>query len=145
MKPVSMTNEAVDRVIENVQAMRLAHENHLDRIVFCFPRVKGEFGDHWQDASPYVAAASAVARQPEAATVQPPPVKYLPPGHPIPSIIVRLTGIKDIEYYVSRKNWERLLRSGFAVIQQDRDGFYVRIPLNSPLYHGQPYDFQVST
>ena len=144
MKSIGMTNSAVDSVIENVQAMRLNNSNFLDRIVFCFPRVKSDLDDQWADASPHVAAASAIARQPEIAREQPPPVKSISHGHPIPSAIVRLSGITDVEYYVSRKNWERLLRLGIVVIQRDRNGFFVRIPLNNPMYHGQPYQFDVS-
>ena len=144
MKSIGMTNAAVDAVIENVQALRLNNPNYLDRIVFCFPRIKGDMDDDWTEASPHVAAASAIARHPETAREQPPPVKPISHSHPIPSMIVRLSGIKDVEYRVSRKNWERLLRLGIAVIQRDRNGFFVRIPLNSPMYHGQPYQFDVS-
>ena len=144
MKSIGMTNAAVDAVIENVQALRLNNPNYLDRIVFCFPRIKGDMDDDWTEASPHVAAASAIARHPETAREQPPPVKPISHSHPIPSMIVRLSGIKDVEYHVSRKNWERLLRLGIAVIQRDRNGFFVRIPLNSPMYHGQPYQFDVS-
>ena len=55
-----------------------------------------------------------------------------------------MSGIKDVEYHVSRKNWERLLRLGIAVIQHDRNGFFVLIALNSPMYHGQPYQFDIT-
>ena len=144
MKSIAMNNAAVDSTIEYVQAMRLNNPNYLDRIVFCFPRVKGDMDDDWQDASAHIAAASAIARQPETAREQPPPVKAVSHRHPIPSVIVRLSGIKDVEYHGSRKNWARLLRLGIAVIQRDRDGFFVRIPLSSPMYHGQPYQFDVS-
>ena len=144
MKSIESTNAAVDAIIENVQAMRLNNPDYLDRIVFCFPRIKSDMDDNWTNASPHVAAASTIARQPETAREQPPPVKPISHRHPIPSVIVRLSSIKDVEYHVSRKNWERLLRLGVAVIQHDRNGFFVRIPLNSPLYHGQPYQFNVS-
>lgn len=139
-----MTNAAVDSAIENIVSRRLNHPDLLDRIVFCFPRVKGDLDDHWRSASPIVAAACAIARAPETAVRQPPPIKYLSHGHPVPSAIVRLDGIAEVEYYVSRKNWERLLRCGCAVIQSDSKGFFTRIPFDSPIYHGQPYKFEVS-
>ena len=43
--------------------------------------------------------------------------------------------------YLAR-NMESLLEVGCGVFQQDRRRrFFVRIPYDSPLYHGDPYRF----
>ena len=44
MKPIAMTNAAIDSTIEYVQAMRLNNPNYLDRIVFCLSESQGRYG-----------------------------------------------------------------------------------------------------
>ena len=141
LSPTGRANQVVDAVIENISVMRLDDPQQLDRIVFCFPRIRTQGGNHWADSSPFSAAACAIARDPGSAVTQPAPIKRIGAGHAIPSVIVRLAGIEAVEHHVSRKNMERLLSVGCVVIQGDRKGFFVRIPYNSPLYHGQPYQF----
>ena len=139
MNPAS---QAVDAVIENITIMRLEDPTKLGRLVFCFPRIRMQGAKHWGPSSLFVAAACAVARDPSSAVTQPAPIKRIGPGHPMPSLIVRLAGIEAVEYHVSKKNMERLLFVGCVVIQSDHKGFFVRIPYNSPLYHGKPYQFE---
>ena len=143
LNATNRANQAVDAVIDNITTMRLGDPSRLDRIVFCFPRVRTEWSDNWTDSSPLLAATCAVARNPGTAVKQPPPIKNIGLGHAIPSVIVRLTGVEATEHHVSRKNMERLLSVGCVVIQKDRKGFFVRIPYNSPAYHGQPYQFDI--
>ena len=138
-------NQAVESTIAYIEAMRLNDSNYLSRIVFCFPRVKFEESDKWQDASPLVAAATAIVRNPEKAVIQPPPIKIFGPGHKLPSVIVGLNGITAVEYHASRRNLERLLSIGCVVIQKDRKGFSIRIPFNNPMYNGTPHQFEVNS
>ena len=135
-------NEAIEQVIKEIITARKAGSNGLDRIVFCFPRVRVSSDESmWMPPSIAIAGAVAIASRPEQAKVQPPPVKYYNSGHPIPSSVVTLSDVTAIEHHVSRANMERLLRVGCAVVRNGGGRRYeVRIPYKSPMLTNQPWD-----
>ena len=137
-------NEAIEQAIEEITTARKAGPNGLDRIVFCFPRVRLSSDEGtWRPPSVVVASALAIASRPHHAKVQPPPIKYYNSGHPIPSAVVTLSDVTAIEHHVSRANMERLLRVGCAVVRNGgRKRYEVRIPYKSPMLTNQPWDLK---
>lgn len=135
----SKANSAANAVLRWVTHQRLNDPNYLSRIVFSYPRIKQEGISKWTDGSALLAAATSIARNPESRREHIREPKTYDYEHSIPSIVVWLHGIVDIEYHVSRKNMERLLAVGCIVFQRNKRGFFVRIPFGSPLYHGQPH------
>lgn len=124
---------------------RLSEQNLQSRVTIAFPRLKIRGLSGWQPPSPTLAGAVAGLINPHSRPPYTPPPKYYGPEHGIPSVIVYLNGILDVEYYVSKHYMMRLLNVGCMVIQKDRKGQgYVRIPLNSPPITGQPYQFEVA-
>lgn len=138
-----LASKAVDCAICQIMALRLNNPYHLDRIVFCFPRVISEPFNEWQDGSPYLAGVVDIARNPENPVYEDIPIKHYADTHSIPSLIVPVNGIRDVEYHVSRQNMERLLAVGCIVFQPYRKGFGVRIPRGHPLLSGQPFGSRV--
>ena len=137
-------NESIEQVIEKIITARKAGPNGLDRIVFCFPRVRVSSDEStWMPPSIAIASAVAIASRPDHAKVQPPPIKYYNSGHPIPSAVVTLSDVTTIEHHVSRANMERLLRVGCAVVRKAGGRRYeVRIPYKSPMLTNQPWDLK---
>ncbi len=124
-------NEAVDAALDRIITARQSSANGLDRLLFVFPRVRTTWDKEWKDGSPVVAAAVAIARDPSSRVDSvPEPVTYNL-NHSIPSRLVLLDSIVDVEYHVSRANMERLLKVGCLVIQSYKRGkkYSVRIPL----------------
>ena len=112
--------------------------------MYCFPRVKTVVdGDRWVDGSAFLAAAAAIMREPETRVNKDVPLKWYDGKHSIPSAIIPLEGITDIEYHVSSRNMESLLSVGGIVFQKYLKGFGVRIPMSHPMHTGQPFSFQV--
>jgi len=142
MKQGAVANAAVEETVKHIESMRLNHSTHMSRAVFCFPRVKNRDGE-WMDGAPYVAGAAIVARDPDKRVNKEVPLKYYNEGHSIPSVIIPLEGIQDVEYKVSRNNMESLLSVGCIVFQRYRKGFGVRIPFGHPLLTGQPFEITV--
>ena len=138
-----LANKAVDIAISQIRTLRLKSPSNLDRIVFCFPRVLRDYYDGWQDGTPLLAGMVDVMRNPENPGYKDIPIKRYDDTHSIPSVIVPLYGIKDVEYHVSRRNLERLLSVGCIVFQPYRKGFGVRIPSGYPLLTGQPFESKV--
>ena len=133
-------NHAVESAIADILAQRSRYPSQARCVAFCFPRIKLESNDGWLPPTPLVAAAAVVARNPtRPSSTWFPSFKEFGREHSIPSVVVRLNGVTSVEYHVSRHNMERLLRVGCAVVQRDKKGFYVRIPFDSPMYHGMPY------
>ena len=144
MKRGQMANAAVDEAISRISAARLSHPSYLDHIVFAFPRVLTDFaGDKWSGGSVFLAAAATIARNPENRVNKGVPLRWYDEKHSIPSVIIPLNGVRDVEYHVSRRNIERLLSVGCIVFQKYPRGFGVRIPSSSPMLTGQPYSFNV--
>ena len=133
-------NWAVENAIRNTRKMRKAHYG-LDRIIFCFPKVKMVGDGEYKDGSAFAISAAVIARNPNKRVDKTTPIAQYGRGHPIPSCFVPLQGITDVEYHVSKQNMNRLLRVGCIVFQQYRKGFGVRIPYNSPSYSGKPAKF----
>ncbi len=130
-------NRAVEETISNIRKMRKAHDG-LDRIIFCFPKVK-KVGDlEYRDGSIFAVSAAAIARDPSKRVNKTVRIAHYGEGHPIPSCFVPLQGIADVEYHVSKQNMERLLKVGCIVFQKYKKGFGVRIPYDSPTYSGKP-------
>lgn len=142
MKMGVSANNAVEAMVSEIEAQRLSHPSYLDRIVFSFPRVMMDESGKWRDGSPFLAAAAVVARNPETRVNKGVDLRYYGVGHKIPSVIVPLEGIEDVEYHVSRSNMEMLLSVGCVVFQRYKKGFGVRIPLGHPLLTGQPFQFE---
>ena len=138
-------NAAVEFQITWITSQRLNDPTHLERILFAFPRVKLMWSESWQPASPLIAAATGIMRDPGSRREHVREPKTLGIGHPIPSRIVYLSGVTDVEYKVSKHNMERLLNVGCLVIQMVKGRAHVRIPFNSPAYHGQPRQYEVVT
>lgn len=123
---------------------RLSDKNLQSRVTIAFPRVKIAGLNGWQPPSPTLAGAVAGLFNPNSRPAHTPPPKYYGPEHGIPSVIVYLNGVEDVEYYVSKHYMMRLLNVGCMVIQKNRRGQgYVRIPLESPPITGEPYQFEV--
>ena len=137
-------NEAIEQVIEEIVAARKAGPNGFDRIVFCFPRVRVSSDEStWMPPSIVIGSAVAIASRPEHAKVQPPPIKKYNSRHSIPSAVVTLSDVTDVEYHVSRANMKRLLRVGCAVVRNGGGRrFEVRIPYRSPMLTNQPWDLK---
>ena len=144
MKKGQLADTAVDEAISRISAARLSHPSYLDHTVFSFPRVLTNFDeDKWTGGSIFLAAAASVARNPENRMNRGVPLRWYDEKHSIPSVIVPLSGIRDVEYHVSRRNILRLLSVGCIVFQKYRKGFGVRIPTSSPILTGEPYSFEV--
>ena len=133
-------NRAVEDTIRNIRKMRQAHDG-LDRIIFCFPRVKQVGDSEYKDGVPFAVAAAAIARDPSSRVNGTVRIAHYGEGHPIPSCFVPLQGISDVEYHVSKQNMERLLRVGCIVFQKYKKGFGMRMPYDSPSYSGKPANF----
>ena len=133
-------NKAVAETIRNIRKMRKAHDG-LDRIIFCFPKVKKVGDREYRDGSTFAVSAAAIARDPCKRVNKTVRVAHYGEGHPIPSCFVPLQGIADVEYHVSKQNMERLLKVGCIVFQKHKKGFGVRIPYDSPTYSGKPAKF----
>lgn len=143
MKKGVAASRAVDVAVSEVENLRLNDPSHLDRIVFCFPRVMMDGSDRWGDGSGFMAAAAAIARNPETRINKDVPLRHYKAGHKIPSVVVPLEGIVDVEYHVSRASMVRLLSVGCVVFQRYRKGFGVRIPYAHPMLTGEPFQFEV--
>ena len=100
-------NRAVEETIRNIRKMRQAHDG-LDRIIFCFPRVKQVGDSEYKDGVPFAVAAAAIARDPSSRVNDTVRIAHYGEGHPIPSCFVPLQGISDVEYHVSKQDMERL-------------------------------------
>lgn len=134
---------AVDSVIEWIALQRTSNSNNLERIIVAFPRVKTVWANHWQYPSPLIAAATAILRNPESRREHIPAPKTFGDGHSIPSTIVFLDGIIDVEYKVSKHNLKRLLDVGCIVVGLSKGRGQVRIPFNSPAHHGKPQRYKL--
>ena len=129
-------NRAVENAIRNTREIRKAHDG-LDRIIFCFPKVRMVGNSEYKDGSALAVSAAVIARDPNTRVDKTTPIAHYGKEHPIPSCFVPLQGIADVEYHVSKQNMERLLRVGCIVFQRYRKGFGVRIPYDSPSYSGK--------
>ena len=140
----AIADKAVDWVVETVNRERLAVPNFLSRTVFVFPRVRTSPEDKsgWKDPTMVAAPAAAIALDPSSSVTQPAPLREWNREHPIPSVSVWLNGITDVEYHVSRKNFERLLRVGCITIRPSGRHFEMRIPWSNPLLTQQPFEFE---
>lgn len=136
---------AVDRAIAWVRHQRLNNPITHGRVMVAFPRVKVNRSDDWQDPGAKIAAAVAIMRDPSCRHDRVLEPKDIGVGHPIPSRIVYLNGVTDVEYKVSKHNLERLLKVGCLVIQVSKGRAFVRIPFDSPAYHGRPQQFDFSS
>ena len=144
MKKGVTANRAADVTVARIETMRMNDDSYLDRVVFCFPRVKSTYDNRWSGGSAFIAGAAAVALNPEERVNKETPLRYYEVGHPIPSVFVPLNGIVDVEYHVSRKNLERLLSVGCLVFTPYKKGFGVRIPYGHPVLTKQPFEFEVT-
>ena len=136
---------AAESAAAYVNQARMNGPNLLHRLVFAFPRVKIHGVSGWTSSSPTMAGVAAALRDPAKDwNIAPRKPKIYGPGHSIPSIMVPLNGIRDVEFYVSRRSLELLLSVGCLVIQvnKKKQGF-VRVPLNSPLITGEPFEIEV--
>ena len=133
-------NRAVEETIRNIRKTRQADDG-LDRIIFCFPRVKQVGYSEYKDGAVFAVSAAAIARNPSSRVNDTVRIAHYGEGHPIPSCFVPLQGIADVEYHVSRQNMERLLRVGCIVFQKYKRVFGMRIPYDSPSYSGKPAKF----
>ena len=140
MTQKNRSDRAVESAIASIQAQRSRRPPEAGCVAFCFPRIRLEPNDGWLPSTPLVASAAVFSRNPTRTSAWFHSVKEFGKGHPIPSAIVRLNGVTAVEHHVSRHNMERLLHVGCAVVQRDKKGFYVRIPFDSPMYHGVPYN-----
>ena len=134
---------AAESAAAYVDQARMNGPNFLHRLVVSLPRVKTDGVDSWTSASATMAGVAGALRNPAKDwNVAPRKPKIYGPGHTIPSIIVPLNGIRDVEFYVSRRSLKLLLSVGCLVIQMDKkkQGF-VRVPLNSPIITGNPFEF----
>lgn len=140
----TIADKAVDWVVDLVSRERLATPNLLDRTVFVFPRVRTspEEESDWKDPVMEAASAATVARDPSSSVTQPAPLRQWNREHPIPSVSVMLNGVVDVEYYVSRRNFERLLQVGCVTIRPSERHFEMRIPWGNPLLTQQPFKFE---
>lgn len=123
-------NEAVDAVIGRIITARENSAGGLDRLMFTFPKIRTTPSGEWKEGTAVVVAAIAIARDPSVRVESAPePVTY-GQEHSIPSRLVLIEGVADVEYHVSRANMERLLNVGCLVIQPYKRGkeFSVRIP-----------------
>ena len=136
---------AAESAAAYVNQARVNGPNLLHRLVFSFPRVKIDGVNGWTSASPTMAGVAAALRNPAKDwNIAPRKPKIYGPGHPIPSIMVPLNGIRDVEFYVSRRSLELLLSVGCLVIQMNKKKHgFVRVPLNSPLITGEPFEIEV--
>ena len=98
MKKGELANRAVDFTISYIDSLRSNHESYLGRIVFCFPRVRTNYDTGWVGGGASAIAAGVIARDPQSRTNQDVPLRYYNKGHSIPSVIVPLNGIEDVEY-----------------------------------------------
>ena len=133
-------NRAAENALANIRNTRRTHDG-LDRIVFCFPKVKIVGAGEYKDGSALAVSAAAIARNPSTRVDRTVLIKHYGKEHSIPSCIVPLQGIADVEYHVSRQNMERLLKVGCIVFQKYKKGFGMRIPYDSPSYSGKPTEF----
>ena len=141
----SEANQTVEELLRRIKHQRSLSLNNLDRVAFCFPRIQQEGAEGWQYGSAFLAAAAVIARDPDARLSHVRKPKIYGDKYSIPSVVVWLNGIEDVEYHVSRQNMESLLEVGCAVFQHHRRrGIFVRIPFNSSLYHGEPYRFEAN-
>ena len=140
----AIADEAVDWVVEFINRERLAMPNLLNRTVFVFPRVRTSSEDEsgWKDPTMVAAPVASIARNPSSSVTQPAPLREWNREHPIPSVSVWLNGITDVEYHVSRRNFERLLQVGCITIRPSRRRFEMRIPWGNPLLTQQPFEFE---
>ena len=123
-------NEAVDAVIGRIINARENSAGGLDRLMFTFPKMRTTPSGEWKEGTAVVVAAIAIARDPSVRVESvPEPVSY-GQEHSIPSRLVLIDGIADVEYHVSRANVERMLEVGCMVIQPYKRGkrFTIRIP-----------------
>ena len=133
-------NRAVENAIHNIRNMHKAHDG-LDRITFCFPKVKMVGNSEYKDGSALAISAAVIARDPNKRVDKTTPITYYGKEHPIPSRFVPLQGIADVEYHVSKLNMKDLLRVGCIVFQRYKKGFGMRIPYDSRSYSGKPAKF----
>ena len=131
---------AIEDTIRNIRRMREVHGG-LDRIIFCFPRVKRDGDNEYKDGTAFALSAASIARNPSSRVDDTIHIAHYGEGHPIPSCFVPLQGIADVEYHVSKQNMERLLKAGCIVFQKYKKGFAMRIPYDSPSYSGKPSKF----
>ena len=133
-------SRAVEETIRNIRSMRKVHGG-LDRLIFCFPKVKRVGDSEYKDGTAFAVSAAAIARNPSSRVDDTVRIAHFGEGHPIPSCFVPLQGIADVEHHVSKKNMERLLRIGCIVFQKYEKGFGMRIPYDNPTYSGKPAKF----
>ena len=89
-KKGALANAAVDAALSQVESLRINNPSHLDRIVFCFPRILSN-DDEWVDGSPLMAAAVVIARDPEKQVNKEIPLRYYEAGHKFPPLSFRST------------------------------------------------------
>ena len=125
--------EAVNATLAAIEYARRSDPQGLDRVLFCFPRVETVHGPGWQYSSAVITAAIAIALNPETAVDKNLPIQRMSSSHPIPSVIVSLSGILRLEYRVSRQSMERLLKAGCLVlsVSDNKQQVTCRIPTDS--------------
>ena len=118
--------EAAYRLIESIRWQRLQHPTGLSSGYFSFPRIKLTGDADWFPASIVVTSSIAAVMSPK----DPPAVKVKDlTKHPIPSYMVTIAGVEDLEYHVSKYNMEQLLRVQCIVITPSKHlSANVRIP-----------------
>ena len=129
-------SDAVDQTIAYIESLRIKGPNYLGNVIFCFPRIKMDYDDRWTDASPFLAGVAGGLHNPESNLED---VTYYGEGYTMPSVVVPLSGIRDVEYQVSRQNMFRLLRVGCIVIRPNGNGFAVRIPSQPSIANWQAF------
>ena len=118
--------EAAKHLIESIRLQRLQHPTGLSSLYYSFPRIKLTGNADWFPASVIVVSSIAAIMSPK----DPPTVRVKDlTTHPIPSYMVTITGVMDLEYHVSKYNMEQLLSVQCIVITPSkRDSVNVRIP-----------------
>ena len=115
-------NRAVVATIDRIDAARRSNADGLGRLPFVFPRVRTTRDGDWKDGTAIMMAAVAIARDPSVRVESvPKPITY-DRNHSIPSRLVLIDGVVEVEYHVSRRNMERLLKVGCLVIQPYKGG-----------------------
>ena len=96
-------NRAVRSTLHRIRRQRSLSPDNLGRIAFSFPRIQQEGVEGWRDGSAFLVAAAAIARDPHVRLSHVREPKIYGDKHSIPSVMVWLNGIEDLEYHVSRQ------------------------------------------
>ena len=143
MKRGQLADTAVGEAISRISAARLRHPSYLDHTVFAFPRVLTNFDeDRWTGGSVFLAAAASVALNPENRMNKGVPLRWYDEKHSIPSVIVPLSGIRDVEYHVSRRNILRLLSVGCICVSEISQGIWSADTYKQPNVDGSAVLFR---